>query len=149
MIRKILLDANILINALDDRGEFARQLVQKAKDKLNSLMADNTVSLIITPLIRYEVLRGVSGHEKNQKISSVLDDFNEIEIDRSISDLATKLYIHHSDTVKNAGGTMSENKRKFDYFHVATAKVNNLEIMSEDSDITMIEDIYKSIEKQS
>lgn len=57
--RRVLLDANLLISALDIEGSSNESAKKKAQAKLASLLADENVAVAITPLIRYEVLRGV------------------------------------------------------------------------------------------
>lgn len=60
MTRKILLDTNLLIAAFDKSGRTSAEMKASARAMLAELLADDDVALFITPLIRYEVLRGVS-----------------------------------------------------------------------------------------
>jgi len=54
-----LLDANVLIAALDDKGSTKLEECQQAKKYLHELLSDENVALAISPLIRSEVLRGI------------------------------------------------------------------------------------------
>ena len=58
-MRKVLLDANLLIAALDNGSTTSEAERTKAKQTLAALLSNAEVALIITPLIRYEVLRGI------------------------------------------------------------------------------------------
>ncbi len=60
MTEKYLLDTNLLIAALDEAGTTEAEKSQQAKERLKALLADPASALAITPLIRYEVLRGVA-----------------------------------------------------------------------------------------
>ena len=74
-MRKVLLDANLLIGSLDESGTTSRSQRDEAKLILNKLLSDENVTLVITPLIRYEVLRGISwdNQENYIKLKQVLD----------------------------------------------------------------------------
>lgn len=79
----VLLDANILIDALNDKGsESAR--------KLRMLMEDENAVVFITPLISYEVLRGLSWEDKEtyQKVKTLIASFSSLNIDHKITNLA-------------------------------------------------------------
>lgn len=144
-MRNILSDVNILISALD--SQIHTEVTQKEIETFSELIKNPDISLVITPLIRYEVLRGIEKNEvqRHESIENILDGFTEISIDRKISDLSTKLYVYHKFEVENNGGTMNENKRNFDYFHFATAKIYDLELMSNDGGFPTIEKIYKGL----
>lgn len=59
MTRNVLLDTNLLICAFDNSGTAAKEDKDKAITKLTALLSDPETKLFITPLIRYEVLRGI------------------------------------------------------------------------------------------
>ena len=59
MTMSVLLDTNLLIAAYDDEGSTSPQEKQKAKVRMSELLDDDKV-LYISPLIRYETLRGVT-----------------------------------------------------------------------------------------
>ena len=63
-MRKVLLDANLLIAALDDGSTTSEAERAKAKQTLAALLSNAEVTLIITPLIRYEVLRGIGWQDQ-------------------------------------------------------------------------------------
>lgn len=142
-MRKVLLDANLLIAALDDGGTTSEAERAKAKQTLVALLSDADVTLIITPLIRYEVLRGIGWQDKERfvQLKQSLDGLTELDINRHVSELAANLFrfdcAEHTDQQRNI------EKRKFDVFHLASAKCNNLELASQDSDIAGLQGLHE------
>ena len=53
--RRVLLDANILIAALDSQATTEQGQVDKALEQFAALLNDPAVTLAITPLIRYKL----------------------------------------------------------------------------------------------
>lgn len=147
MTRKILLDANLLIAAFDNNGNTSEKIRRAANDKLSELSSDPDVAFFITPLIRYEVLRGVSWQRPDdfQSLQQILDTIPELDITRNVSELAANLFrfegwqiLQQNDIRRNI------DKRKFDIFHFCSANCNNLEFCSNDTDISRIHTIYDS-----
>ena len=83
---KILLDANFLIRALEDSSS------EEYKQLTDYLESDDLV-IYITPLIYYEVLRGVDWDNINNhtKFKGTLALISNLNIDKSIADKATEL----------------------------------------------------------
>lgn len=141
MTKTILLDANLLISAFDTKEKVAVEAMRK-------LLKDDSISLAITPLIRYEVLRSVEFTDDvlHEKLKERLNGFEEFDITRDISELSTALFRY----AKSEGKVNPENvnKRSFDIFHWATAKCNELEIESNDGDIDRLETLYDEYTKR-
>ena len=110
----VLLDANLLIAALDQNGTTSELLRQSATAKLTTYLENPDIKLVITPLIRYEVLRGLSWQDAEgyHHLKQVLDGFTEIDINRNVSELAANLF--RFDRTTNAGAQRNVEKRKFD-----------------------------------
>ena len=135
MTNKVLLDANLIISASDRENEKH----QEALEKIIILVEDNDIELCITPLIRYEVLRGIPFDDPHsyEDLKEMLDGFIELDIKRNTSELASNLfrYARHR-------GRGIVNKRSFDVFHCTTAKCNQCELHSNDGDIANIERLH-------
>lgn len=146
-MRKVLLDANLLIAALDQDSTTQAQARQAAQQKLTELLSDENVALLITPFIRYEVLRGIAWQKTDSfaTVKSSLDGFKELEIDREISELAAGLF--RFDRAINQNSEKNIEKRKFDVFHFACAKCHALELASQDSDIPKLEGLYEQYQQ--
>ena len=134
--RRVLLDANLLIAALDHEGTSIEDAKVKARHILSELMSDSNVAVAITPLIRYEVLRGID--LKNavgyRHVKEALDNFMEFDITRAMSERAAELFRRHQ-AEQRGSDTISVDKRRFDAFHVATASLLGMELRSEDNGI--------------
>lgn len=74
--KSVLVDANILIAVIDGKDDNPNHI--EAKQKFNDLIAQNA-TIAITPLIRYEVLRGVKSISIDEA-QEILDDFVEFNI---------------------------------------------------------------------
>lgn len=140
-----LLDTNFLIYLTDENAEPEKRkmVLQTMAEKLQQ----DDVSFVISPLIRYEVLRGVDWQniEKLNALKQALAQFKSLAITQEISDLARDLYrFDKFDSIQNHT-PKNLDKRKFDVFHYATAYVNGLEILSHDSDIDGIKDLHKKM----
>lgn len=134
MTRKLLLDTNMLIGAFEPEPGNAAHT--KAKEKLKHLSEDTEVKLAITPLIRYEVLRGVRRISPD-KMEDVLNGFQEFEVRGAEARRAAELY----RLAKNKGMDLS--KRSFDLFHCVCAEANGLEILAQDGDIPKIQQLIQ------
>ncbi|OQX08717.1 MAG: hypothetical protein BWK73_24630 [Thiothrix lacustris] len=144
MTRRVLLDTNLLIAALDTAGTTSAEQRAKAKEQIKKLMDDADVAVAITPLIRYEVLRGIAWDEveRYQQLQQILADFEEFDISRDVSELAANLYRFDVDKAKTLNEPRNFEKRKFDVFHFASAQCNRLELASHDSDIAKLYQQY-------
>ncbi len=141
MDKIILLDANLLIAALDTRN-------LEAMIQLDALLNDDDVALAISSLIRYEVLRGVdfSDNEKYERLNNLLNDYQEFEINNKIAMLSADLF-RFARSKKEEGKNSIVDKRSFDVFHLATAKCNELELCSNDGDLGKLENLYQDYQK--
>ena len=144
MTRRVLLDTNLLIAAFDVTGTTSEEKRTQAKTTLNRLLNDNNVALAITPLIRYEVLRGVAwlNPENYQNLKAILSDFTEFDISREVSELAADLYRFDKHQAEQRNENKNLEKRKFDIFHLACSKCNHLEVASQDTDIAKLDTLY-------
>jgi len=140
MTRYVLLDANLIINAFDSTVTTENRA--KAQEIFKELL-EAGVAFAITPLIRYEILRHPSftDQARYQKLESILNAYKVFNINEEITDLATQLYRYDVHTATNRDKNFD--KRRFDTFHFSTAKSNDLEIISFDSDIEKIEKLYE------
>lgn len=138
---KILLDSNILITAIKNSAS------SEAK-RLRELLQDSQNIVYITPLIYYEVLRGVDWNDipNYEKHLQVLKSLSNLNIDKSIANLAAKLFRYERNLrLKNGETPKKIDKHNFDIMHFATAKQNSLEIASADEDIVAWEKLYEEL----
>lgn len=135
MSQGFLLDTNLLIGAFD--GEPGNTEHEAAAERLRRLLEDPSVQLAITPLIRYEVLRGAARIGVDE-LDEVLDGFREFEIRGSDGRRAAELFRE----AKARGLVL--NKRVFDLFHCVCADANQLEIASQDGDIPKIKNLIEA-----
>lgn len=146
-----LLDTNNLIYLVDSNSE--SEIRREALEKLHQKLSDPNNRFMLTPLIRYEVMRGIKWEDetKLKELENILKQFKSLDIRDEIADLAGDLY--RFDEYKSRRDNIPKNleKRKFDMFHYATAKMENLEILSADSDLSHIEKLYEQMsdEKQN
>lgn len=150
MERKILLDANLLIAVFDEDGDTTIEKREQAKKLLEDLLSDKEVSFAITPLIRYEVLRGAKWEETSryQKLLRTLNRFMEFEINREIAELASDIYRMDKHQADEKGEVRNLEKRKFDAFHYATAKCLQIEVKSHDKDFSKLDKLYEELKPQ-
>ena len=144
MTRRVLLDTNLLIAAFDATSTTSEEKRTHAKTILSHLLSDNEVALAITPLIRYEVLRGVAwlNPENYQDLKNILSAFTEFDISREVSELAADLYRFDKHQAEQKNENKNLEKRKFDIFHLACSKCNHLELASQDTDIAKLNLLY-------
>ena len=138
---KILLDANFLIRALEDSSS-------KEHKQLTDYLKSNDFVIYITPLIYYEVLRGVDWDNigNHTKFKGTLALISNLNIDKSIADKATEL-VRFEKKYRTSRGEQSKkiDKHNFDIMHFSTAKVHGLEIASNDADIQAWENLYTAL----
>lgn len=143
-----LLDTNYLIYLVDDESDENKrtEILQDFKTKLER----EDSHFFLTPLIRYEVLRGVDweNNDKFLALSKVLAQFEALDITQNVADLAGKLYRFDKFESERSQTARNLEKRKFDMFHFATAKINSLEVLSKDSDLRKIENLYVQMQKE-
>lgn len=139
-----LLDTNYLIYLADPNANPTKKA--EVLQDLALKLEDPETLLFLTPLIRYEALRGVEWDniEKLNTLKSALKAFQTIDINDDIADLARNLFRLDKANQKNGSKKVIE-KYQFDMFHFATAKENDLEILSKDRDMTAIENLFKKI----
>lgn len=135
MSRLILLDANILIGALD--GEAGNAAHDDALERFEALANDPAVKFAISPLIRYEVLRGMDEADV-ELVNAQLNDMKEFEVRGAEAVRAAEIFRRaRREEIKL-------DKRKFDVFHCVCAEINELEILSKDADIEQIQNLMKA-----
>lgn len=141
--RNVLIDANLLINAVkseqDAQTDDQREIIQQAKQRLKQVLTADDVALVITPLVRYEVLRYSKNSEERQRLEQILQAIPVFEISREIGDLAARLY-----PLKVKAG-MNLNKYNFDLFHFATAKTLGCTIATHDTGFEKLEALYATL----
>ncbi len=125
--QSVLVDANILIAVLD--GEDSNPNHIEARKKFNKLL-DNDTKIAITPLIRYEVLRGVKSISI-EEAQDILDDFVEFNItDKEANPSARIFHFSRSEAFLLANTGIKLDKQHFDVFHYTVAKIRNLELVN-------------------
>ena len=141
-----LLDSNFLTYLLEGKNidENDTNLIERLTDLL-ALINDDNVELVITPLLRYEFLRkfGQNESEDFNKFRSAVEEFTWLDISKDVTDLATNLYRLDKHEADSKGIPKNLEKRKFDVFHFATAKINGIELLSNDKHIDQMEDLYE------
>lgn len=136
--KSVLVDANILISVIDGDDDNLNHI--EAKQKFNDLLEQN-VTIAITPLIRYEVLRGVKSISIDEA-QEILDDFVEFNItDKEANPSARIFHFSRSAEFESKKTGIKLNKQNFDVFHHVVAKIRNLKL------VNMNEKDYKKIDK--
>ena len=152
--QKILLDTNYVIAAYDTGQLELRETVRK-------LMLDQNVELAITPLIRFEVLNKPNISETHfNRLDALMGLLRTYEIRNVEAKLAAQLlqkamHIKEVNLIKNNQPPHSEQQKKiaelklrFDAFHVASAAVNGLNLLSEDLGIQSLKEIQTTLKKE-
>lgn len=143
MEQKVLLDSNVWIKAIEDP-------TSQEREKLKDLLKNENTTIFITPLIRFEILRGVEkdNHQDLQKYISTIEQIaSSIDIDKEIADLATKLFRFEQHERKEKGQTPKKiDKHNFDLMHFATAKTYELQWYSNDGDMVSWEKLWQAWE---
>lgn len=142
-----LLDSNFLTYVLE--GKNIDQNDEGLIDKLTNLLTlinDDNVELVITPLLRYEFLRKFAWQFESEdfdKFKQAVEEFTWLDISKDVTDLATDLYRLDKHESESRGVEKNLEKRKFDVFHFATAKINGIELISNDKHINQLETLYQ------
>lgn len=143
--RELLLDANYLIYLLEDKvDENDANLLQKLKT-LRAEIASNNVEVVITPLIRYEFLRFFLWKKEDDEVKryvNVMNMLTTLDISQDVADLAADLYRLDKFIASENNVNKNIDKRQFDIFHFATAKVNDIELLSNDKHLPQLEKLY-------
>ena len=146
-----LLDTNYFVYLTDSNAEPTKK-EEVLKDFVQKLSDPNS-RFMLTPLIRYEVLRGVKWEDKSKltELEEILKQFKSLDIRDEIADLARDLYRFDSYEADLKGERKNLEKRKFDMFHYATAQLEELDVLSKDSDLPKIADLHQRMntEKQN
>lgn len=143
-----LLDTNYLLYLADSGADKIKrqEVLQDCAQKLQN----NESRFALTPLIRYEVLRGVKweNKEKLEQLENTLKQFQSFDIRDEIADLARDLYRFDKYEAQQNNIPKNLEKRKFDMFHYATACVEGLEILSKDSDLEKIKQLHQKMNSE-
>lgn len=135
MTRLVLLDANLLIGALD--GEDGNGVHDDSLATYAALAADPDVKFAISPLIRYEVLRGLDEGDV-EAVNAILNDMKEFEVRGQEA-------VRAADVFRKARQTdIRLDKRAFDVFHCVCAEINELEMLSKDRHVEQIQNLMKA-----
>jgi predicted nucleic acid-binding protein len=142
--KRILLDTSILIGAFDHDPQNPKHV--EARRKLRAWLGDETVDLVITPLVSYETLikpTRISG----EALTAKLKGFQSLPVGEEEARVAVAL----RHLVKDKGILLSENRYKhsFDCFHCACAQVHGLEIDSADEDIAKIKPLMQEASRST
>ena len=140
-----LLDTNYLIGLLEGKSDGNdTELLQNLKN-LRSEIALNNVEVVITPLIRYEFLRYFMWKTQESEIKkyiNVMNGLTTLDISQDVADLAADLYRLDKFIANENNVNKNIDKRQFDIFHFATAKVNDIELLSNDKHLPQLEKLY-------
>ncbi len=138
-----LLDTNKLIYLSNDEDN---QNKKETLEQIRTILEDDNSRLFVTPLIAYEFLRKTDWENKKEleELKNIIQEFEILDITNDIANLASDLYrfdVYESKQNKEK----NFDKRNFDIFHFATAKLNNLELLSKDKHIEGLEKMYKKM----
>jgi predicted nucleic acid-binding protein len=146
-IREVLPDANMLIGAFD--GEPGNPLHEEAYRRIMAWLDDPDVRLVTTPLILYEVLRGVR-HMSSEKLETRLMGFQVFDIHKEEACQAAKVYrLAKEKRMFGLDGDEARTEerhwfnRSFDLFYCVCAEANGLEIDSQDPHIRQIQQLIQ------
>lgn len=142
MSQNVLLDTNILIPAIEDNNSDEAIV-------LKTLLQNPEVSIFITPLIRFEVLRGIPWKNEIEynKFVAVLDKLPNLDIDNNIATVASNLFrFERHKRSSESQESKKIDKHNFDLMHFATAKVHDLDPISNDKDIQQWDKLYSEIQ---
>lgn len=134
-----------MIAVFDNKSTTSQQVKDAAKATLREMLADQNTTIFITPLIRYEVLRGIDWQSERDfdQIKTILDGIPSLDITKNVSDLSANLFRYDSWLSSQSGAlTRSLEKRKFDIFHYCSAKCYGLNFYSHDSDMSKINRLH-------
>ncbi|WP_298046308.1 PIN domain-containing protein [uncultured Cardiobacterium sp.] len=147
-MNKYLLDTNLLVYLFDD-DRANKENKEKAKKILAEKLQEEGSQIFVTELIRYEILRGIEWDKLDnlQKVKKGLKDFPTLQINQKVADMARNLYRFDQATYTRGGSSKNFDKYRFDAFHVATAKVYGLQLLSFDTDIEKINRLCQKMEE--
>ncbi|MDR2260043.1 MAG: PIN domain-containing protein [Azoarcus sp.] len=135
MTRRILPDANLLIGAFD--GEPDNPEHEAAYQRVKDWLLDPDVKLSsTTPLVLYEVLRGVRRVSVDE-METRLKGFDIFDVHAREARRAVEIFRFAKDR------SVPLDKRSFDVFHCVCAEINGLEIASQDGDIGKIQQLIQ------
>ena len=77
-----------------------------------------------------------------------MNSFTTLDISQDVADLAADLYRLDKFTASENNTNKNIDKRQFDIFHFATAKVNNIELLSNDKHLPQFEKLYTLYEAE-
>lgn len=128
MIQKdiVLVDANILIAVLDGKQDNPNH--EYAKQIFNDLISQN-IKIAITPLIHYEVLRGLK-NMSIQDAQAILDDFVEFNITDKEANPAAKIFHFSKNSPSLFKQEIKLDKQNFDIFHYSVSKIHDLDLIN-------------------
>ena len=146
-----LLDSNFLTYVLEGKNVDGNDnnLIERLTNLL-ALINDDNVELVITPLLRYEFLRKFGWQTESEdfnKFKAAVEEFTWLDISKDVTDLAINLYRLDKYESESRGVEKNLEKRKFDVFHFATAKINGIELLSNDKHIAQMEGLYERYQK--
>ena len=78
-----------------------------------------------------------------EQYGEVLDSLTTLDISQSVADLAMNLYRLDKFEAEKANLNKNVDKRRFDVFHFATAKINGIEMLSNDKHLPQLEALYQ------
>lgn len=144
--KELLLDANYLIYLLEGKfDENDSNILQNLKD-LRAKIAQDNIEIVTTPLVRYEFLRYFQWQADDDKVDEyieVMNQFTTLDISQEVADLAMNLYRLDKHEAETKGVNKNLEKRKFDVFHFATAKINGIDLLSNDKHLPQLEALYQ------
>lgn len=135
-----LLDANYLIGLFEKNNS---HILKDWQEK----QAQSENKFFVSHLIRYEVLRWFKWQDTNryQKVEQVLARFDLADVNKAVSDLAVKLYRFDVYQAEESSDGRNFEKRRFDSFHFATAKIHGLALLSYDEGVQKLEALYQAM----
>ncbi|MDR1229557.1 MAG: PIN domain-containing protein [Azoarcus sp.] len=136
MKRRVLLDSNMLISAFDHDPTNPAHV--QARKELRALLADSEVSVAITPLVSFEVLRKPTRVSPTE-LEAKLNRFQNLKIGKPEAHRAAELFRLARDNKQYKRENLE--RLSFDIFHCVCAESNDLEIVSKDGDIPFIQQL--------
>ncbi len=143
---KVLVDTNLLIRAFDPEANATPEQVKDARERLLALTDDPETSLVLNPLILFEVTSGIThgDQERLEAIQTELSQLEMISIGEAEANFAARL-----SRFAPSMGCVLDKRRKFDLLHFASAEVNGLEVATADpEDFKTIKSVHQELKKQ-
>jgi len=135
--KRFLLDSNFLIYALPfkkievtpestEKEIKLSALQEQSSQMLGELISTQSI-LTITPVIQYELLCDAKSTDERRKLEEDLADLGctMIQVNQYIAELAAEIFRTERDN-----HAPDKKKHKFDILHLATAKYENLELIT-------------------